>query len=109
MHPNARDLLRLLSDRQRLSHVLEIADAYDAMAEARAGKVRAEVITASQLPPQYYAELENVLRSATGKDVVLVHRVDPSLVGGVVTKVGDRVFDGSLKSRLTELRDELLR
>ena len=109
MHDHTRDLLRLLSDRQRLSHVAEVADAFDAMAEARSGKLRAEVTSASVLPAAYYAELENALQTATGKDIVLVHNVDPSLVGGVVTRVGDRVFDGSLKSRLTELRDELLK
>jgi F-type H+-transporting ATPase subunit delta len=109
MHEHTRNLLLVLSDRQRMSHVGEVADAFDAMAEARSGKVRAEVTSASELPAAYYAELERVLQSATGKDVVLVHNVDPSLVGGVVTKVGDRVFDGSIKSRLTELRDELLK
>lgn len=109
MHAHTRDLLLLLADRQRLSHVGEVADAFDAMAEARSGKLRAEVTSASPLPAAYYAELENVLQAATGKNVVLVHKVDPQLVGGVVTKVGDRVFDGSLKSRLTELREELLK
>jgi F-type H+-transporting ATPase subunit delta len=109
MHDNTRDLLRLLSDRQRLSYVGEVADAFDDLAQARSGNLRAEVTSASELPPGYYAELQNALQVATGKQVVLVHKVDPSLVGGVVTKVGDRVFDGSLKSRLSELRDELLR
>lgn len=109
MHDHTRNLLLMLSDRQRLSHVGEVADAFDALAEARSGKLRAEVTSASELSPGYYAELQNALQAATGKQVVLVHKVDPSLVGGVVTKVGDRVFDGSLKSRLTELRDELLR
>jgi F-type H+-transporting ATPase subunit delta len=109
MHEHTRNVLLVLSDRQRLSHVVEVSDAFDAMAEALSGKVRAEVTSASALPAAYYAELEGVLQAATGKDVVLVHNVDPSLVGGVVTKVGDRVFDGSIKSRLSELRDELLK
>lgn len=109
MHQHSRDLLLLLADRQRLSHVGEVADAFDGMAESRSGKLRAEVTSATPLPAAYYAELENVLQAATGKNVVLVHKVDPTLVGGVVTKVGDRVFDGSLKSRLTELREELLK
>jgi F-type H+-transporting ATPase subunit delta len=109
MHDHTRDLLRLLSDRQRLSYIGEVADAFDALAETRSGKLHAEVTSASELSPSYYAELQNALQAATGKPVVLVHKVDPSLVGGVVTKVGDRIFDGSLKSRLSELRDELLR
>jgi F-type H+-transporting ATPase subunit delta len=109
MHERARDLLLLLSDRQRLRHVPEVSDAYDAMAEARSGKVRAEVVTASSLPPSYLVELERVLHEVTGRQVVLTHTIDPSLIAGVVTRIGDQVFDGSVKSRLSELKSELLR
>jgi len=103
-----RDLLQLLSDRQRLGHVGEIAEAFDAMAEQRLGKLRAEVVTASELPPGYFAELERVLHEITGKQVVIVHTVDSSLIGGVTTRIGDQIFDGSVKSRLSELSHELL-
>jgi F-type H+-transporting ATPase subunit delta len=109
MLDSIRDLLLLLSDRRRLRHVPEVTAAFEAMAEARRGRVRAEVVTASALPPGYFAELEKVLRDVAGKQVVLVHRVDPSLIGGVVTRIGDQVYDGSVKSRLSELKDELLR
>jgi len=109
MHATTRDLLLLLSDRQRLGYVGEVSEAFDAMAEARMGKVRAEVRSATALPAAYFAELETVLRAATGREVVVVHTVDPTLIAGVVTRVGDQVFDGSVKSRLVELREELLR
>lgn len=108
MLDSVRDLLQLLSDRQRMSHVSEVAEAFTAMAEAGSGKLRAEVVTASPLPPAYFAELERVLRDITGKQIVLVHTVDPSLIGGVTTRIGDQVFDGSVKSRLSELGHELL-
>jgi len=108
MHEQVQHLLLLLSDRQRMRHLPEVADAYDAMSEARSGRVRAEITSATELPAAYYSELENVLRGVTGKQVVLVHKVDPSLIGGVVTRIGDQVFDGSVKSRLSELKDELL-
>ena len=108
MHDHVRDLLQLLADRRRMQHLPEVADAFEAMAEARSGRVRAEVTTASALPPGYFTELEKVLRDAAGKQVVLAHRVDPSLIGGVVTRIGDQVYDGSVKNRLAELKDELL-
>lgn len=108
MHDSVRDLLQLLSDRQRMAHVPEVAEAFAAMAEARSGKLRAEVVTASPLPQAYFAELERVLRDVTGKQVVITHKVDPSLIGGVTTRIGDQVFDGSVKSRLAELTHELL-
>jgi F-type H+-transporting ATPase subunit delta len=109
MHDRTRDFLLLLSDRKRLGHLAEVSEAFDMLAEARSGKVRAEVRSASALPESYFRELERALRAATGRDVVVVHEVDPSLIAGVVTKVGDQIFDGSVKNRLVELRDELLR
>lgn len=108
MHATVRDTLSLLSDRKRLRHVGEVADAYEAMAEARSGRLRAEITTAAELPAGYFAELEKTLREITGRDITLVRKVDPSLVGGVVARVGDQVFDGSLKNRLAELKTELL-
>lgn len=105
---HVRDLLQLLADRRRMRHLPEVADAFEAMAEARSGRVRAEVTSASALPPGYFAELEKVLREVVGKQVVVVQKVDPSLIGGVVTRIGDQVYDGSVKSRLSELKEELL-
>jgi F-type H+-transporting ATPase subunit delta len=108
MHATVRDTLSLLADRKRLRHVGEVADAYEAMAETRSGRLRAEITTAAELSDAYFAELEKTLREITGRDITLVRKVDPSLVGGVVARVGDQVFDGSLKNRLAELKTELL-
>jgi F-type H+-transporting ATPase subunit delta len=101
-------VLTLLSDRRRMRHFPEVADAYRDLAEQRAGRVRAEVITATSMSSAYIAELTKTLEQVTGKKVTVTTREDPSLIGGVVAKVGDKVFDGSLKTRLEELRDELL-
>jgi F-type H+-transporting ATPase subunit delta len=101
-------VLTLLSDRRRMRHLPEVVDAYRELAEERAGRVRAEVITATSMPANYIAELTKTLEQVTGKKVTVMTREDPSLIGGVVAKVGDKVFDGSLKTRLEELRDELL-
>ena len=103
-----RNTLFLLSDRQRLSCLPDLAEAYRILAERRAGNVRAEVISAVELPEAYFGELQKVLESVTGKQVVVARRVDPSLIGGVITKVGDRVFDGSVKHRLEGLKETLL-
>lgn len=108
-HATVRNAMRMLADRRRLSHLPEIAAAFEHLAERRAGRIRAEVVTAKALPEAYYQNLAAKLKAATGKDVVLVRREDPSLLGGVVTTVGGRVFDGSLKNRLSGLRAQLLR
>lgn len=109
MDPIARDTLLLVSDRGRLGYVADIANAYQTLAEAKSGRVRAEVVTATELPEAYFQELQKTLERVTGKKVSVSRRVDPSLLGGVVTRVGDQVFDGSLRHRLDELTHELSR
>lgn len=103
-----RRTLLLLADRKRIGHIGEIRDAYHELADRRTGRLHAEVITASPLSDAYFSELQKTLEGVTGKPVVLVRREDPSIIGGVVTRVGDRVFDGSLRNHLDELEDELL-
>jgi F-type H+-transporting ATPase subunit delta len=109
MDPLARDTLLLVSDRGRLTQVQDIAVAYQEAAEARSGLVRADVVTAAELPEAYFQELQKTLERVTGKKVSVSHRVDPSLLGGVVTRVGDQVFDGSLRHQLEGLKHELSR
>lgn len=109
MNPIVRNTLLLVSDRRRLQYFPEIFDAFEYAAEKRAGHVRADVVTATELPQEYFDGLRRTLEQATGKQVVLTTHVDPSIIGGVVTRVGDQVYDGSVQYRLNELRDELSR
>jgi F-type H+-transporting ATPase subunit delta len=109
MDPLVRDTLLLVSDRGRMGQVSDIASAYQMQAEARSGRVRAEVVTASELPEAYFQELQRTLERVTGKKVSVSRRVDASLLGGVVTRVGDQVFDGSLRHQLDGLVHELSR
>lgn len=100
--------LQLLAERGRLKFIAEIADAFAALAEEGAGVVRAEIVTATDLPESYFAQVERTLAASTGKKVVLVRKKDPALLGGVVTKVGEKVYDGSLRARLMDLRSQML-
>lgn len=103
-----RNTVRLLSDRRRMAHLPEVAEAYALLAEETEGKVRAEVTSAVALSDDYYDRIQQALAAATGQEVVLVRKTDPSLIGGVVTRVGDTIIDGSLRTRMNELGDELL-
>ncbi|MCA9581572.1 MAG: ATP synthase F1 subunit delta [Myxococcales bacterium] len=100
--------LKLLSDRQRMRQLPDVIEAFTNLAEEAKGRVRADVVTATAMPEDYYARLKDALQSVTGREVVLHHRQDPTLIAGVVARVGDTVFDGSLKNRLDELKEELL-
>jgi F-type H+-transporting ATPase subunit delta len=108
LSPLVRHTTLLLSDRRRMRYLPEVAAAFTKLAEQKAGRIRAEVITAAPMPDAYFQELQKALESVTGKEVILLKKQDPSLIGGVVTRVGDKVFDGSLRARLSELREELL-
>ena len=103
-----RNTVNLLADKGRLAHLEEVLDALDELAEAETGRVRVEVVSAKPLSDAYYARLTKKLERVTDREVVLVKKQDPSLIGGVVTRVGDQVFDGSLSDRLSELRETLL-
>jgi F-type H+-transporting ATPase subunit delta len=100
--------LLFLVDRHRMRVLPYLAGALRDLADGREGVVRAEVTTAIPLSESYYARLQAQLERLTGKRIVLDRAVDPSLVGGVVTRIGDRVIDGSLRTRLDSLRDAIL-
>jgi F-type H+-transporting ATPase subunit delta len=105
----AKSTLRLLAQKRRLAALPDIARQLARLADEDQGLVRAEVTSAEALSDDYLAKLRAELEKATGKKVVVTAKVDASLIGGVVTKLGDRVVDGSVRARLTGFRESLLR
>jgi F-type H+-transporting ATPase subunit delta len=79
------------------------------MIEAKAGRIAAEVVSAKPLDDGELSKITAALEKLSGKRVVVQKREDPELLGGVVAKLGDKVYDGSLKSELRRIRDELSR
>ncbi len=106
--PTVKNTLLLLGDRRRLSALSGIAQILREMTDAKQGVLRAEVTTAVRLSDAYYAKLQAQLEKMTGQRVALDRREDPSILAGVIARIGDRVYDGSLKTRLTELGNSLL-
>jgi F-type H+-transporting ATPase subunit delta len=105
---STRGLVQLLIDRNRARTLPHVARSLRESADAQKGLLRAEVTTAAPLPDAYYGRLQATLEKMTGKRVVVERRTDPQLIGGVVTRIGDRVIDGSLRTRLQSLRDALM-
>lgn len=103
-----RNTVSLLVDKGRAAKLEDLLHALEALAEAETGSVRVEVISAKPLHDAYYIRLAEKLQRATDRKVVLVKKEDPSLIAGVVTRVGDLIFDGSLSNQLSELRETLL-
>jgi F-type H+-transporting ATPase subunit delta len=104
---HTRSLVYLLLDKERLASVPAISRELDTMIEAKAGRVSAEVVSAKPLSKQELEQIVVALEKLSGKKVSVEKREDPSLLGGVLAKVGDVVYDGSLRTQLRTLRDEL--
>jgi len=104
----ARHTLQILVDRRRVGALPYIARYLHELNDAKKGLLRAEVTTATPLTDAYYARLQAQLEKMTGKKVAIDRKVDPSIIAGVVTRIGDRIYDGSVKSRLVSMKDTLL-
>ena len=105
--PVTKNTIYLLLDGERLGSLPAISREVDAMIEAKAGRVAAEVVSAKPLDPAQLSQITAALEKLSGKKVSVSKREDPDLLGGVVAKVGDTVYDGSLRTQLRTLRDEL--
>lgn len=108
LNETATNALRLIARRRRLSVLGDIARRLGALSDEKAGIVRATVVTAVPLPEDIYTQLKSKIEAHTKKRVVLDRKQDPSLIGGIVTHIGDNTIDGSIKGRLDRLTRELL-
>jgi F-type H+-transporting ATPase subunit delta len=101
-------LLALLAERDRLVLLPDLITAYRDRLFAHKRVVRAEVTTATALPPERARQIQQSLAGATGQTVTLEPRVDPSIIGGVVARVGSVVYDGSVTTQLQKMKDRLM-
>lgn len=102
-----QNFIAYLIDQRRLIDFDAIVEAYGELADEAEGLVIAEVVSASPLDDRRKDRLRRALSERTGQEVRLEVEVDPSLIGGAVAKVGDLVFDGSLRTQLGQLRGNL--
>lgn len=107
MSPVVRKLLVLLAERDRLVLLPDITAAYQNRLMEHAKVVRAEIVTAIGLPADRVAALQQGLAQATGRQVQLESRVDPSIIGGAIARVGSTVYDGSVTRQLQRMKDAL--
>lgn len=103
-----RNFLLLLIDRDRIGILVDVAREYRAMVDEHAGRIRAEVTSARRLAPHELDQLERALAEQMKKKVILTQSVDEELIAGTVTKVGSVIYDGSVRTRLSEMRDTLI-
>ena len=103
-----RNFLSLIAQRRRASFLVSVLSAFTEMVEEREGILSAEVVSAVELSDEQQGRLAERLADYTGKQIRLHARVDSTLRGGLVARVGDTVFDGSLNTHLERLRRRLV-
>ena len=102
-----RNFLFIILDRRRADILDEIADAFETALDERLGFVRAEVTSAAPLSDRQEAELQEALSRVAGKQVRCDFKLNPELIGGVVARIGSKVYDGSVRTQLQSLGQRL--
>jgi F-type H+-transporting ATPase subunit delta len=108
MAPPLAKLLLMLAEHGRLELLPTLLDVYRERLLAHQNVVRAAVTSAAPLSGDALQKLEQRLGVVTGKHVQLAANVDPTLIGGIVTRIGSTVYDGSVKSQLQKMKQQLI-
>jgi F-type H+-transporting ATPase subunit delta len=106
-HPVSVGLVLVLLDRGRIGEIDDVVAAYGRRVDAAEGRVVVTAVTAVPLTPELRQKIQDKVRAQTGRDAEIEETVDPSIIGGLVLRVGDVVVDASLRTRLDEMRRSL--
>jgi len=104
-----KSFLTLLFEKGRFGYLSSINDFYQKLADELEGIARASLVSATELSSETVDKIRNTLSDKTGKDIILEVEQDPGLIGGIVTRIGDLVLDGSIKTQLLNMRESLKR
>ncbi len=102
-----RNFLFVIADHRRTHLIPEVIAAFHEVIRQRQGVAEAEVSSAVELSAAQKKEMATTLARLTGKKIETRYALDPALLGGAVVRIGDTIYDGSLRSRLNEMRTRL--
>jgi F-type H+-transporting ATPase subunit delta len=108
LSPIVSKLLLLLAERDRMAILPDVVTAYEQRLMEHANVVRAELVTATPLPADRVASVREGLARATGREVRLESRVDSSIIGGAIARIGSTVYDGSVTMQLQKVKERLV-
>lgn len=100
----ALNFIKLVTQNRRLFAISDMIRAYRALVAQSKGEIQAEVTSAEPLNDNHVGDLKAALKASMGRDVQLSTRIDPAILGGLIVKVGSRMVDNSLKTKLQNLR-----
>jgi F-type H+-transporting ATPase subunit delta len=107
LSPTIVDFAELLIDRGRINHLAEIAKSYEELCDEVANRIRATLYTALPLSTSLLEEIRAQLETATGKKILLSIEERPALIGGVAAQIGHVIYDGTLKTQLQRIKENL--
>ncbi len=102
-----KSFLLLIFDKGRIGFIGSINDYYQTLADELKGVARASLVSAIDLSAETVEKIRVALSQKTSKDIILEVEQDPELIGGIITKIGDLVWDGSIKTQLINMRESL--
>lgn len=106
-HPVSLGFVQVLIDRGRIAELDDVVTAYGRRVDAAEGRVVVTAVTAIPLTPELREKIRDKVKAQTGREAEIEETVDPSIIGGLVLRVGDVVVDASLRTRLEEMRRSL--
>jgi F-type H+-transporting ATPase subunit delta len=98
------NFIKLVAAKRRLFVVRDMVAAYHALSDARAGVAKAEVTVAEKLSVNNKKAVVDAIKSVTGKNVTITEKVDPTIIGGIIVKMGSRMVDSSVRTKLNSLK-----
>jgi F-type H+-transporting ATPase subunit delta len=108
LRPETENLLRLLVEHYRTGEIHRIRQEFERLADEASGIVHASVATAIELDADDRKRFEQALATKLGRKVTVEFTTDPDIVGGATIQIGDHLIDGTVRTQLARLRQELL-
>ena len=100
---------RFLLAKRRIDFLPDIERAFNLLLQEKLGRIEANVTTASELPKDTVKRLVDAISSYSGKEIEVNVTIDPSIIGGIVTRIGSTVIDGSIQTYLNQIRQSIIR
>ena len=100
---------RYLLAKRRIDFLPDIERAFNLLLQEKLGRIEANVTTASELPKDTIKKLVDAISSYSGKEIEVNVTIDPSIIGGIVTRIGSTVIDGSIQTYLNQIRQSIIR
>ncbi len=103
----AKNLLHVVARNRRLSSITDIIKGFKILLASHRGEVTAEAISAVALTDEQQSKLRSTLKEAAGQDIELITKVDPSILGGLIVKIGSQQIDDSLATKLNNMKTRM--